>query len=74
LISLGADIYAKDAYGRSAWKLVSERYKSGIGYRAISSISSLSLSELTDDNYKSDIKKILNKARKMKPPPRGWVE
>jgi ankyrin repeat protein len=74
LVSLGADIYAKDAKGRSAWKLVSERYKSGIGHRAISSISSMSLSELTDNICKSEIKKSLNKARKMKPPPRGWVK
>ena len=74
LVSLGADIYAKDAKGRSAWKLVSERYASGVAHRAISSISSLSLSEFTDDNHKSVIKKILNKARKMKPPPHGWVE
>ena len=74
LVSLGADIYAKDAKGRSAWKLVSERYKSGIGRRAIISISSMILSELTDNICKSEIKKILNKARKMKPPPRGWVK
>jgi ankyrin repeat protein len=74
LVSLGADIYAKDAKGKSAWKLVSERYRDGIGHRAIASALSLSLSELTDDNHKSEIKKILNKARETKPPPHGWVQ
>jgi ankyrin repeat protein len=74
LVSLGADIYAKDAKGKSAWKLVSERSKPGIGHRAINSIIFLNASMLTDDNYKSDIKKILNKAREMNPPPHGWME
>lgn len=72
LIALGANIYAKDNQGRTAWTLLAEasdrQSKAKIGRL------SLSFSDLSEDNQKGELKKILNKVKKSRPPPRDWEE
>lgn len=74
LIALGANIYAKDSLGKSAWNIFASQSKSKATRFSLNSISSLSRSDLNEDSYRAEVRKLLNKAKKARPPPRGWVE
>ncbi|KAL9624906.1 MAG: hypothetical protein Q9160_000953 [Pyrenula sp. 1 TL-2023] len=74
LIALGANIYAKDRHSRSVWDHLSDRPKSRGAHLPRSLFSSPSRSDLTEDNYRSEVRKLLNKARQTKPQSWEWVE
>lgn len=74
LIALGANIYAKDGHGRSVWDHLSDRPKSRAAHLPRSLFPSPSRLDLTEDNYKSEVRKLLNKARQTRPPSWEWVE
>ncbi|KAL9618875.1 MAG: hypothetical protein Q9160_006465 [Pyrenula sp. 1 TL-2023] len=72
LIALGANIYAKDYQGRTAWTLLNESSdrlsKARIGRLSRSFV------DLSEDSQKGELKKILNKAKKSRTPPQDWEE
>ena len=73
LIDLGADIYAKDNSGRSAWKILSDCSAPNIYERTGYAIGKLSLSAFRLGKPSREMK-MLNDAKKTRPPPKGWEE